>query len=545
MPPLVLGLAASHNGAACLYRGTELIAAIQEERLVRKKRAVLDPADFAALDYVLGGLDARAIDLVAVAPLRDQALAAARLALHPRLRDRPALFVPHHQAHAAAAVAQSGFASTTVLVVDGAGSEARDLPEAERALASCDGREIVSIYRAERGRLIPLHKQCAVAPTPTWELGDLRPRMMAASSLGVMYQAAAQQIFGQWDAAGKVMGLAPYGAPRRPVSDFLAIDDAGQLAFADLVYADHRTDERWPARAESYATLAAEVQRALEEALVQLARRARQLGGSDRLCVAGGVALNSVANTRIRQEAGFAEVFFMPAAEDSGTAIGAAVLGLRHLGVELPLAAINEDATGRAYSRADLDAAIAVVADRITVEEPADLWARAAELLDHGACLGWFQGRSELGPRALGQRSILLDPRIPDGKERLNARVKHREPFRPYAPAILAEAAADWFEPGPPSPFMLEVRRFRADRAALVPSVVHVDGTGRVQTVTHGPFRELIEAFATRTGVPLLLNTSFNVAGEPIVESPLDALHAFLSTELDALVLHELLIRRR
>jgi carbamoyltransferase len=498
----ILGLAASHNGAACLLRDGKLELAIQEERVTRKKRATLDPANFAALQYVLG--DERP-DLVALSPLHDANAAAAKLASHPTLGKVPCVILSHHRAHAAAALAQSGFDDATVLVIDGAGSRAEDLPDEER---TGEGRETVSIYD---GKLRPLHKRFAPPAEPKWREG-----MMPFTSLGVMYQSVALQIFGHWDAAGKVMALAPYGTPRRPVSDFLD----GELNFFDV---DVKGYQRWPDRADEYAALAAETQQALEFGVLEMAKLARRLGHSDRLCYAGGVALNSVANTRIIREAGFREVFIMPAAEDNGTAIGAACLAME----ELPRFAIDEDATGRIYGNEPSD----------------DTLEQAAELLAAGHSVGWFQGRSEFGPRALGQRSILLDPRIPDGKERLN-RLKGREDFRPFAPAVLAEKAPEWFVESGVSPFMLQVWHFREEVRARVPAVVHVDGTGRVQTVAqHGPFRRLLQMFEARTGVPMLLNTSFNVAGEPIVETPEDARETFREAKLDALVLNDVILR--
>jgi carbamoyltransferase len=522
---IILGLAASHNGAACVLRGEELLA-IQEERIVRKKRATLDPQNFAALQYLLGD---ELPDLVALCPLHDAEAAAARLAANQRLGKLPSLIVSHHRAHAAAVLAQSGFEAATVLVLDGAGSLTRDLPDDERALVHGEGRETVSIYRAEKGRLTPLYKEIAPKMDPKWREG-----MMPFTSLGVMYQSVAQQIFGHWDAAGKVMALAPLGVAKRSVSEFLAVEDG--LHFFDV---DVRGGERWPQRAGEYTALAAETQRALEVGVLAMVKKARELGGSDRLCYAGGVALNSVANTRIINESGFGECFIMPAAEDNGTAIGAAYLGLQQLGGEWPATGIVEDATGREYSRDEMLAA----ARGLDVSEP-DIFAEGARLLDRGSSLGWFQGRSEFGPRALGQRSILLDPRIADGKDRLN-RQKGRESFRPFAPAILAEKAGEWFAQGGASPYMLQVWRFREDKAKLVPAVVHNDGTGRVQTVHGGRFRQLIEAFEKLSGIPMILNTSFNFAGEPIVETPEDAIRTFQKANLDALILGDFLIRRQ
>lgn len=584
--PLVLGLAASHNGAAALLRGTHLLGALQEERICRTKRAPLTlDGPLLAADALLAAHRATAadVDLVALCPLRDAAAHAARLARHPTLGQRPCAIVPHHRAHAAAAWAQSGAETATILVIDGAGSLVADLPPDERGLvpeAPDTARETISIYHGTAGRLVPLHKQTdhqpqtaspadqaairpilvssrfATAPAPdlppeVMARLDLMPRMMPFTSLGVMYQAVAQQIFGQWDAAGKVMGLAPCGSAALPVEHFLSVEADARIVFHDNVHQAFRTRERWPDHAEVYADLAASVQRALEVALLALVEHAWRLAPAPVLAYAGGVALNSVANTLIASRAPFDRLFVMPAAEDNGTAIGAALLGLGPIST-IPL---EHDALGLAWDAADIDRAIDSLSPderaRFTVQHTEAPCRTTARLLAAGRIVGWLQGRSEFGPRALGQRSILLDPRRPDGKDLLNARVKHREAFRPFAPAILEEHVADWFDlpprVEPVSPFMLHVWPFRPERRPEVPAVVHVDGTGRVQTLgrANGRFRQLVEAFYAETGVPMVLNTSFNDAGEPIVESPTDALRCFLATGLEILVLEDRVLTKR
>jgi carbamoyltransferase len=340
------------------------------------------------------------------------------------------------------------------------------------------------------------------------------------------------------------MGLAPYGVAGLPAEAFFDIDDDGRFNFLDGVPARFRHDERWPARADEYTSLAASVQSALEVAVLHLARRLRQLCPSENLCYAGGVALNSVANERLIREAGFRAVHIPPAAEDSGPAIGAAYYGLWRLAGRGTPRRMAHDACGRRYSSAHVSSAAGKFPGVLEVRPP-DVIGEAVERLCAGEIIGWFDGGSELGPRALGQRSILCDPRRADAKEVLNRRVKRREPFRPFAPAVLLEEAADWFEiDGAPreSPFMLRVCKFRADKAGQVPAVVHVDGTGRIQTVTreaNGRFRELVARFREKTGVPVLLNTSFNVMGEPIVETPEDALACLLNSGLDCCVFED------
>jgi len=370
--------------------------------------------------------------------------------------------------------------------------------------------------------------------------------MPSFGSLGGMFSATAQQIFGEVTEAGKVMGLAPYGEKQFPTSEFFDIDK-GRLCFKDAVPLRFRHSDRWPNRKTEYEALACSVQSALEDAVLYLAQHVRELSGSNNLCYAGGVALNSVANERIIRESGFENVYIMPAAEDSGTAIGAAYHGLWHLTQYNSRKQIRHDAPGGLYSPAEISAAIDQ-STSITAVQSTDVISDAAQLLCEGKIIGWFDGGAELGPRALGQRSILCDPRQPDAKDTLNRRVKMRESFRPFAPAVLLEEAANWFDFGDTvreSPFMLRVVDVKREKRDLVPAIVHVDGTGRVQTLTrenNGRFYELVKKFHVETGVPMLLNTSFNRMGEPIIETPADAIGCLLNTGLDCCVFEDRIV---
>lgn len=547
--PWVLGLSASHNGSACLLHGDELVVAVQEERLTGVKRARVHGAEPAlCVEYCLreAGITPKDLAMVAIAVQGFHSAPEHDLALNPQLRvvhhGVPTLAVPHHLAHAASAYATSGFRDAAVLVVDGAGSPHDDLPREERAVSlDRKGWEWCSTYDARGVRIAPVEKHLTEHFLAPVEVG--MPRF---GSLGGIFSACAQQIFGEASEAGKVMGLAPYGRPSFAPADFFALRKDGRFAFSDAVPARFAHDERWPAHQQAYQDLAAAAQGALEEALLHLARRLRKNSRSKNLCYAGGVALNSVANERLVREAGFENVFVIPPAEDSGPSIGAAYLALWKLTRKARPRAMLHDALGAAYSNEACEAAIA--ATPVVARAQGDVVERTVDLLADGKIVGWFQGRSELGPRALGQRSILCDPRRPDGKETLNRRVKHREPFRPFAPAILLEEAHRWFDTGGfrvENPFMLRVWSFLPDQMARVPAVAHVDGTGRTQTLTaaaNGRFHALVSAFHRRTGVPILLNTSFNVMGEPIVETPEDALFCLLATGLDACVLEDHLV---
>jgi carbamoyltransferase len=552
--PWILGLSNSHNGAACLLRGSEIIAAVQEERLTRRKRKRNHGAQPSlAINYCLdyAGIKPSQLDLVVnsaqgrlTSPLEDIAL---NPTLQTALHRTPVLTLSHHAAHAVSAFALSGFTEAAVLVVDGVGSPEEDLSANERGAvlkAAENGWEILSLYQCCGGALETLEKH--LVANGTW-VESVFTRMPRFASLGGMFSAVAWQIFGSLMEAGKVMGLAPYGRPVAPVDEFYVLQD-GSFEFQDRVPARYDHSRHWPEHQTEYENLAASTQAALEAALSYLIERLRHLAACDNLCYAGGVALNSVANEKIivrRSE--FKDFYIIPAAEDNGPAVGAAFYGLWQLEGFQQRARRNHDSFGRVYGRDDLQRAI----DRtphLAVVERDDVIAGAVSLLSEGKILGWFQGGSELGARALGYRSILCDPRHAEAKAILNSRVKHREAFRPFAPAILQEKVADWFEmPNQhlDSPFMLRVCPFKQQKAALVPAVVHVDGTGRLQTVdreSNPKLHALLKRFDEVTGVPILLNTSYNVMGEPIVETPEDALWALLYTGLDFCVLGDQIV---
>jgi carbamoyltransferase len=557
--PWVLGISASHNGAVCLLRGDELVVAIQEERLSRRKRDRISGAQHSqALDYCFdyAGIQPRDLSMVALCVQGRVTDANQDLSLNPCLQIKehaiPTLIISHHLAHATSAFATSGFSDSAILVIDGAGSPGEDLSDEERKVIINpmeDNWEIISLYSGSDAMITPLEKHVGEYAERGNGVTPNRNCMPQFRSLGGLFSATAMQIFGEYMEAGKVMGLAPYGRPTHPPQDFFEIVD-GRFVFSDKIPSLFQYDERWPANQSEYEDLACSAQEALEVALLYLVDHLYDLYPSLSLCYAGGVALNSIANERIIRESKFKNVYIIPAAEDSGPAIGAAYMGLWQLSRINRRRRLLHDAVGRQYSMTAIRQAI-LETPAVEIVESDNVVSDAAQLLVDGKILGWFQGRSELGPRALGQRSILCDPRRPDGKALLNSRVKHREAFRPFAPAILLEHARDWFELegiNPESAHMLRICAFKENKKALVPAVVHVDGTGRFQTVTkeaNGKFYDLIEEFYGRTGVPIILNTSFNVMGLPIVESPEDALMCLLSTGIDYCVLEDVIVKKR
>jgi carbamoyltransferase len=546
--PWVLGISCSHNGSACLLHGQEIVAAVQDERLVRVKRKVTRPR-FAryGVAYCLeaAGITPAQLDMVVYAPVRGETPATrGDICLNEYLNVAatrvPVVGISHHYGHAVSVFATSGFRDAAVLVIDGSGTLSGRLPLAERAVVlnelADDDREWLSHYDAAGTTLVPIEKQ--VTRSHPYNADTI----LQFGSIGDMYAAVGQHLFGsEFEGPGKVMGLAPYGTPSVPLEQWLTIQPNGRIDFHPDGLREAMPRCTWPGDFQACADLAASVQRATEHALLQMVARVRARSGQSRLCYAGGVALNSVANERIVRDGGFDDVFIMPAAEDSGVAIGAAYHGLWLLTHENAYRRLSRDSVGRRYSVEEVADAIAST-PAVHVARPPDAREETARLLRDGRIVGWFDGGSELGPRALGQRSILCDPRRADGKEVLNQRVKHREGFRPFAPVVLREQVEEWFEVPPAlaeSPFMLRVWPFRAGRAAQVPAVAHVDGSARVQTVTaasHPALYSVIRAFAALTGVPMLLNTSFNVAGEPIVETPEDALACLLQTGIDCCV---------
>jgi carbamoyltransferase len=553
--PWVLGISASHNGAVCLLKGDEIAVAIQEERLTRLKRdCVYGAAPSRALTYCLdaAGIRTEDLDIVVLSAVDRADDPRHDLRRHPSLHLRngvPIVTIPHHLAHAVSAFATSGFKESAVLVIDGKGSPLRDLTGDERRLARCqdeDSSEIISLYAAADTQLTPLAKH--VVSGGHWL--TMRPAGMPVfGSLGGMFSAVAQQIFADPAEAGKVMGLAPYGDPTFPPADFFDIVD-GQFHFHDRVPNAFAHGDRWPLREREYSNLAGSVQSALETAVLHVSDTLRDLCPSEHLCYAGGVALNSVANERLIRESGFRYVHIVPPAEDSGVAIGAAYHGLWLLTGHNSRRRLLRDACGARYGSTVVRQAVETTRG-VSSAPCSDPIRAAVDLLCDGKILGWFDDRSELGPRALGQRSIICDPRRPDAKDVLNRRVKKRESFRPFAPSVLADQAADWFDldgVDPGSPFMLRVCPFREDKRDLAPAVVHVDNTGRLQTLTresNGRFHELVSAFFEKTGVPMLLNTSFNVRGEPIVETPHDAIRCLLNSGLDAVVFEDQIVFKR
>ena len=568
----VLGINAyDHDVSACLLRDGAIAFAISKERITREKH---DTGFFQeTVDYCLAaeGISLEDVDLVVrncyVLPVEDletrmvsqdvpevlsdtERLAAAK---HPLFlaRSNKVVTVSHHLAHAYSAFAACPFDEGVVMVVDGVGNYAADVTEPGQLTENADplARESESYYRFAGSRLEAL-KKVWLKPVR----GFLSDEFYYMPGLGALYSRVSSYIFADWNKCGEVMGLAPYGRPgaMKPLLQMnngdLSVPDWG-VEFDKPWLVDRESNWETSPAMRHWEDFAWRVQEDSENVLLERAIWLRETTGAKNLCMAGGVALNCVANGRIAREAGFENIWIQPAAGDDGIAIGCAYYG--HLAIQKnPRSFVMDHAyTGVAYD----DAAVQAAANDRLVRLQAssrvsdDICAETARLLAQGHVFGWFQDRSEFGPRALGNRSILADPRTAEMKDKLNKRVKHRQAFRPFAPVVLAERAHEVFESDRESPFMLLAERVRPEWRDRIPAVVHVDGTARVQTIRREQnerLYRLLKEFEAVTGVPVLLNTSFNVKGEPIVETPEDAIHCFLNTGIDYLVLHDVLMAK-
>jgi carbamoyltransferase len=552
--PLVLGINRTQDASICLMQGSRLLWAVQKERLTRRKHHWGKPGDLR--DYYLPRLPwpERPIDVLVECyssdeeaqrlPLYEEEIAATLL-LAPGCRRA---HISHHLAHVYSVFHPSPFRDAAVMIVDGQGSPVSELTEywAGAAYVPGDWREVASFYRADRERVLCIGKQL-------WNRDDAR-----LVGLGMFYFLLTRAMFPGEGNEGKVMGLAPHGDPNALGLPPLEVE-AGQVhipaAWVELLRERERF--RYGQAGSTFAdcaNLAAAGQRAFEDALLEVARWLHAQTRFERLCFAGGTALNCSANERLLRETPFRQVFIPPAPSDAGTALGCALYGLTELTGQSCAYRWSQDYLGPLPARHEIEAALADRDDLIVDYLPSTdaLAARMLELLASQRVLGLYQGGSEFGPRALGHRSILADPRQPAIRDWINAKVKQREWFRPLAPMVLEERASDWFDLPGRAPFSFPFMQFaapvRPHMAAQVPAITHVDGTARLQTV--GPdddvlLRRLLRGFEARTSVPILLNTSFNGKDEPIVETPAEAMASFRRMPLHALAMPPFLVTKR
>jgi carbamoyltransferase len=545
----VLGVnAIFHDSAAAVVVDGRVVAAAEEERFTRRKhakRAVpfsawelpeqaicwalaeagLEAADLDAVAYsydpALVDLDSAGLD-PAWEELRTTYATRAPMFLQtalPGYDGQGFHFVRHHVAHAASAGLAAPFTD--------------DGTVGDCAVLVADGRgEATSMLSGEyRGTKL-----------------DILAAQSLPHSLGLLYEDLTAHLgFERSSDEYKVMAMASYGSPRH-------LDLFRELVYPTSDGGFHTQPVDWAAFApqrragsedfdERHADLASSVQAVLEEVLLRLCDWLAERTSTDRLALAGGVALNCVANTRLAAEGPFRQVWPQPASGDSGTALGAALTVAAEAGDEIE--PMTTAALGRGWSTEEIEQILRTA--RIRYEQPASIAEAAAEVIADNGVVGWFQGRAEYGPRALGQRSLLAHPERADNVERLND-IKGREQFRPVAPMVLASRASEIFHRGPlPSPYMLFIHDVAPEWRDRLRAVTHVDGTARIQTVdaSDNPLvAELLAAFERRTGIPVVVNTSFNTAGRPMVDSPRDALEVFGSAPVDALAIGDYLVRR-
>jgi len=552
-----------HDSAAALLRDGEVVAACQEERLSRKKHDSGFPSR--AVRYVLreGGITPSELDAVGFYDkplLKFERMLSTYIATFPRsfssfrkamplwiheklwipslIRKElpaykgPILFSEHHMSHAASCFLVSPFEEAAILTVDGVG---------EWATAS---------FGVGRGTDITLFKE-----------------IRFPHSLGLLYSAFTYYLgFKVNSAEYKVMGLAPYGKPvhfERIMKEMIHLNEDGSFklnmkyfsydhgltmtngAFDEFFGGPPRKPETWMAEREF--DIAASVQKVCEEVVLKMVNHIHAETGLDSLCMAGGVALNCVANGRVIRETAFKKLFVQPAAGDAGGAVGVAHWIYNTLEKKPRGKAWTHAYLGPAYEDAEIAEFLEGAGARHEVLEDAELVEKTAKLLSEGNVVGWYQGRMEFGPRALGGRSILADPRDAKMRDTLNMKIKFREGFRPFAPSVLLDKCSEWFDHEGDSPYMLLVAQVKEGKR-VIPSVTHVDNSARIQTVTREEsplYYDLIAEFGRITGVPVVINTSFNVRGEPIVCTPRDAYLCFMRTNMDYLVLgHHILDKK-
>ena len=555
---LILGInyQGIHDSSACIMRDGEILFATAEERLSRVKhdqrfpvnaiRACLQYAKVTPneLDYICFGwprphkayLHALRSSVTGELPFRLVGNTY-KFLINSRRQggfkfflnefgstQAQVLYVDHHLSHAISTYAFSGFEEAAVVIIDGQGAW-----------------ESTSIWHGKQGKL----EHILTVPWP--------------NSLGLLYAELTYYLgFKKYSDEWKVMGLAPYGQPGVSLESFIQFDSAPYQVSAKRLLGKRFEDtsgiaeflgaQRKPESEidERHKNIAFAVQEACEKGMFKVVQMAVEKTGCRNLCLAGGVALNSKANGKILRSGLAEQIFIQPAATDDGTALGAALAPYLETEGRLPMSCMRNAYLGPEYSDGEIEKLLKTYKLPYThLTNPSDT---AAELLANGKIIGWFQGRMEFGPRALGNRSILADPRQAEMKDKVNNAVKFREAWRPFAPSMLAEAAPDYLENVTDSPFMILTDQVKEDKKSVIPAVTHVDGSTRPQTVgqqINPRYWQLIKAFEQRTGVPVVMNTSFNLRGEPIVCSPTEAIRTYISSGMDALILGSYLIEKQ
>lgn len=550
----ILGISASHNASACVMIDGELRAAIQLERISRVKNdgsSVLDSD--AAINYCLqaAGLNISNIDLISFnsQAARPEYMGLSRPVFYSDFNafdvfGERTFFVSHHLCHALSSHFCSGFTNSHSIVIDGSGGTVNHAEDIiitgsgfKEYLMSNDvssGVHVESIYKIGPTHFELLERKTAKSFMPN----------SGTSSLGETYASVAKYIFGSWHSSGKVMGLAPWGNPNKFGNSLLVRDSYGDLAFSSdwKMHCNAKYDE---ADVFKKRHLAARIQTDLELALMQRFEKVLSLSGVDKIVYSGGVAQNCKANYKAMAQIPTGNSFVIPASHDAGICIGAAVAAHYQVSGEMPCQQQeHSEFLGYHYKGLDIEKSLCELGDFFEVR---DLCLDSiSNDISKGSIIGWFKGGSEFGPRSLGSRSILANPQINKIDRRINKTIKFREDFRPFAPVVIEEAASEYFKLDEKSPYMLKAVPVKPAFKNKLKSVTHIDGTSRVQTVSfdqNSELHTLLKKIKGFTGLPILLNTSFNLRGGPIVESPKDAIDIFISSHIDMLVLEGKMIK--
>jgi len=543
----VLGIGGSdHDLSSCLIEDGKLLIAIEEERISKEKHGngvrscILKSVDYCLNEFQYNYKD---MDMIITSDL-----------FFPRLNSRKPFLekmikINHHLAHNACSYYLSGFDDAALLVVDGNGS-----------IFSLDSSETVTLGYVSNGVFDTIEKIYGAAG-----VGNIQHRVTPENSLGRFYAFFNTVCGFGFLESGKLMGLASYGKgtyineirkyakieidTTNSLQMVIDLENKELIEFLKYIQAKKTDEDKFQVKAD----IAYSAQYILEEFIFLIMNRLYEKTKCKRLCYSGGVAYNSVLNGKIKKKTPFEEVFIPPAAGDSGTAIGAAMYGYYNIfkNTYKNKGQMECAYTGKKYTDDDVLNALKSFKNQISYEKLSrnDIISAAAESLKQGKIIGWFQGKSEIGPRALGNRSILADPRINNMKDILNHRVKFRESFRPFAPVILEEKVYEYFNTDfPKNPFMLYVGDVEEEKKEIIPAVTHVDGSARLQTVNsecNEMYYCLIKKFYDLTNVPVILNTSFNIKGKPIVETPRDAIECYLNCDMDYLYIHDYKIKKQ
>lgn len=559
MDTYILGTGLSHDGSTVLLKNGKILVAIEKERLSRIKHD--GGNDFNTVQYCLDFARIKASDLTLIVQASnfENNISPSQYSgrrYFEKDMNTPVITLSHHLAHAWSAVGMSSFQSCNVMVIDGAGSPYTHCLDLEGAILKdypfnngmyC---EKDSFYHFDGKNLIPIFKDFSEVrlfqDTPSLKLPT------NYHSIGGLYHAASQYCFGNLNDVGKLMGLAPYGVLNGKPSLFKLENGIIEVFYENVDLYFNKPSSGYDAFKHDfkhYANIARWVQDETEKAIIYLFQERSKLHPHANIAYAGGVALNAVANFKLRRSDIVKNLYTQPAAGDNGIAIGCAYYGWHHILGQEKASIPNHVFFGRSYSNDDVEKAIldAGISENtaFSIKQTPDFVALTAAELARGKVVGWFQGGAEFGPRALGHRSILADPRIKDIKNHINSAIKFREDFRPFAPSVRIDDVQKYFIHGWESPYMILIDEIKPEWKNQLAGIVHQDDTCRVQTVTSAfnpDFYQLIGDFEAKTGIGVLLNTSLNRKGMPIVETPAEALSLFLSGAIDVLVLNNLII---